>query len=52
MYGSMIRCLDYEGHEGRCTFPESVVTKQSTGGTFYSYQRPEPWVSPLEKTEP
>lgn len=44
------RCLDYEGHDGRCRFPDPYVPPartRDTSGAAWQVKQPEPWVSPL-----
>lgn len=50
-FGSPRRCLDYEGHEGKCRFaPEVPVTNSAVMLSSYQTKAPEPWVSPLDRT--
>lgn len=49
------RCLDYEGHDSRCKFPDdpkpvSIDMQTVWGGTQQA--KPEPWVSPLDNGGP
>ena len=42
-----MRCLDYDDHDGRCTFEErrhDTLTVQT-----WVYAKPKKWVSPLEE---
>ena len=45
------RCLDYDGHDGACLFPEPglpPMTVQTSQVATYQPRPPEPWVSPLD----
>lgn len=48
------RCLDYEGHDSRCRFPDDPKPV-SIMAHLQSYQgstaAPKPWVSPLDEEE-
>lgn len=49
-FGNPRRCLDYEGHAGRCTFPsDTPVTSQATSYQLQQMPEPKPWVSPLDE---
>lgn len=49
-YLAMKRCLDYEGHEGRCTFQDDPKpVDRSWSQTASHPTKPEPWVSPLHE---
>lgn len=42
------RCLDYEGHDGRCRFQEDPAPGPRLGeGGIYVAPEPKAWVSPL-----
>lgn len=44
-----VRCLDYEGHDSACMFPQPPPHRESTDGTQgYTIKPPVPWVSPLD----
>lgn len=41
------RCLDYEGHDGRCRFPEDPAPGPRQGeAVSYGTQEPKAWVRP------
>ena len=50
-YGAIqLRCLDYEGHDSKCTFPEDPkpVPRYDVAHSIYTNpEKPKPWVSPL-----
>lgn len=45
------RCLDYDGHNMACTFPEEPEWRKSmetqTQSWVLKQEKPKPWVSPL-----
>ena len=47
------RCLDYDDHDSRCTFPEESdpygFQVQQSHGWILDSTTPQPWVSPLDE---
>jgi len=51
-YAEARRCLEMDGHDGRCRFPEERPAENlASGGGVYSTPQPKPWVVPAADTE-
>jgi hypothetical protein len=47
-YVETLRCLDYEGTEHICSFPEPEHRVITVGGYTYTPQAPQRWIKPDE----